>query len=103
MANRETCSKHNMIANLEKTQSNVDFHAIIDFLTGSTINYALLVNPNIIGPWIRQFWATAESGLQDDESFIQVVVAGRTIRITVATIREDLLFHDEEGTVRFDR
>jgi hypothetical protein len=103
MANREICSKHNMFANLEKTQSNVDFHAIIDFLTGYSINYALLVNPDIIGPWIQQFWATAKSGLQDDESFIQAVVAGRTIRITEATIREYLLFHDAEGTVRFDR
>ena len=103
MANRATYSKHNMIANLDKTPLNVDFQAIIDFLTGSSINYALLVNPDIIGPWIQQFWATAESGLQDDESFIQVVVAGRTIRITEAAIREDLLFHDEEGTVCFDR
>lgn len=103
MANRETCSKHNMIANLDKKLLNVDFHAIIDFLTGSSINYALLVNPDIIGPWIQKFWATAESSLQDEESFIQVVVAGRTIRITEATIREDLLFHDEEGIVCFDK
>ena len=45
-----------MIANLEKTQKNVDFHGIIDFLTGSSINYSLLVNPKIIGPWIQEFW-----------------------------------------------
>ena len=52
MANRPTVNKHNMIANLDKTQLNVDFHGIIDFLTGSSISYALLVNPDIIGPWI---------------------------------------------------
>ena len=51
MAVRPTISKHNMIANLDKTNENVDFHAIIDFLTGSTINYALLVDPDVIGPW----------------------------------------------------
>jgi hypothetical protein len=74
MATRPTCSKHNMIANLDKTALNVDFHAIIDFLTGSSINYALLVSPDIIGPWIQEFWATAKSSIQDDEdddSFIQ--------------------------------
>jgi hypothetical protein len=50
MANRPTITKHNMIANLEKTQKNIDFHGIIDFFTGTTINYSLLVNPEIIGP-----------------------------------------------------
>jgi hypothetical protein len=56
----------------------------------------------LFGPWIQEFWATAESIIQDDEdddSFIQAMVAGRPIRITEATIREYLLFHDEEGTV----
>ena len=103
MANRTTVSKHNMVANLDKMQLNLDFHAIIDFLTGSSINYALLVNPNIIRPWIQEFWATATSNMQADESFIQAMVVGRQIRITEATIKEDLLFQDEEGTALFDR
>ena len=103
MADRTTVSKHNMVANLDKTRLNVDFHAIINFLTRSSINYALLVNPNIIGPWIQEFWATATSNLQEDESFIHAMVTGRQICITEATIREDLLFQDEEGTALFDR
>ena len=103
MANRPKISKHNMIANLEKTQKNVDFHGIIDFLTGSYINYSLLVNPEIIGPGIHDFWATARSGLEEGEDIIQAKVAGRPIRITEATIREVLLFDDEEGTVLFDK
>ena len=82
MANRSTVNKHNMIANLDKTQLNVDFHGVIDFLTGSSINYALLVNPDIIGPWLQEFWATATSGLEEYEAFIQGMVAGRQIRIT---------------------
>lgn len=56
MANRDTCRKHNMIANLDKTASNIDFHAVIDFLTGSSLNFAPLVNLDIIGPWIQEFW-----------------------------------------------
>ena len=103
MANLPTVNKHNMIANLDKTQLNVDFHGIIDFLTRSSINYALLVNPDIIGPWIQEFWATATSGLEEEESFIRATVAGRSFHITEATIREDLLFNDEGSIVLFDK
>ena len=93
-----------MVANLTKTPSNVDFHAIIDFLTGSSINYAILVNPEVIEPWIQQFWATAKLDLDEDGvSFITAKVAGKKIMITEDSIREDLQFHDEEGTVRFDK
>ncbi|PWA84621.1 ribonuclease H-like domain, Reverse transcriptase, RNA-dependent DNA polymerase [Artemisia annua] len=97
-------NKHNMIANLDKTELNLDFHAVIDFLTESSINYSLLVNPYIIGSWIQEFWATAASGWEEpDLSFITAKVVGRNIRITEASIRTDLMFHDEEGSVRFDK
>jgi hypothetical protein len=103
MANRPTITKHNMIANLEKTQKNLDFHGIIDFLTGSSIHYSLLVNLEVIGPWIQEFWATARAALEDGEDVIHATVLGRAIRIIEATIREILLFNDEEGTVLFDK
>jgi hypothetical protein len=103
MANHPTITKHNMIANLEKTQKNVDFHGIIDFLTGSSIGYSLFVNPKIIGPWIQEFWATARSDLEEEEDVIHDTVLGRPIRITEATIREILLFDDAEGAVLFDK
>ncbi|GJT24718.1 hypothetical protein Tco_1507933 [Tanacetum coccineum] len=57
MANIRTCNKHNMIACVEKTAQNADFYQIIDFLTGCSINYSLLVDPDLIGPWLQQFWA----------------------------------------------
>ena len=91
-----------MIANLLKTPANAQFHQIIDFLTGSSINYSLLVNPDIIGPWIQEFWRTAEHIEQEDESVITATVAGRSIRITENQIREDLQFNDEEGVITFD-
>ena len=100
MAIRPTISKHNMIANLDKTNENVDFHAIIDFLTGSTISYSLLVDPDVIGPWVQQFWETAR---EVDDSVIQARVVGRVIRVSEASIREDLMFNDEEGTVKFHK
>ncbi|GKA16556.1 hypothetical protein Tco_0696303 [Tanacetum coccineum] len=37
MAALESCPKHNMIANLEKTEGNVEFHEVIDFLQRSYI------------------------------------------------------------------
>ncbi|GJZ23561.1 hypothetical protein Tco_0561020 [Tanacetum coccineum] len=39
----ESCSKHNMVAYLEKTDGNAEFHEIIDFLTRISIHYALTV------------------------------------------------------------
>ncbi|GJU23384.1 MEI2-like protein 6 [Tanacetum coccineum] len=44
MAALESCPKHNMIAYLEKTEGNVEFHEVIDFLQRSYIYHALTVS-----------------------------------------------------------
>ncbi|GKF37996.1 hypothetical protein Tco_0114754, partial [Tanacetum coccineum] len=44
MATLKSCPKHNMVAYLEKTDGNTDFHKIIDFLTRSSIHYVLTVS-----------------------------------------------------------
>ncbi|GJT53229.1 putative ribonuclease H-like domain-containing protein [Tanacetum coccineum] len=49
MANIRPCRPHNMIACVEKTAHNADFYQIIDYLTGCSINYSLLVDPDLIG------------------------------------------------------
>ena len=103
MAHRPTITKHNMIANLEKTQKNIDFHGTIDFLTGTNINYSLLVNPEIIGPWIQEFWATERAEIEAGEYVIHTTVVGRAIRVTEASMREVLLFDDEGGSVLFTK
>ncbi|GKG64267.1 hypothetical protein Tco_0651368, partial [Tanacetum coccineum] len=41
MAVLESCPKHNMVAYLEKTKGNAEFHEIIDLLTHSSIHHAL--------------------------------------------------------------
>ncbi|GJR63204.1 hypothetical protein Tco_1505366 [Tanacetum coccineum] len=41
MAVLDSCPKHNMVAYLEKTEGNAEFHEIIDFLTRSSIHHAL--------------------------------------------------------------
>nr|GEU69657.1 putative reverse transcriptase domain-containing protein [Tanacetum cinerariifolium] len=38
------CDYHNMIAILEKSEHNIDFHQIVDFIEASHIRYALTIN-----------------------------------------------------------
>nr|GEU55056.1 hypothetical protein [Tanacetum cinerariifolium] len=55
MANLEFVAQHNMVACLEKTEGNFEFHEIVDFLTSSMIHHALTrvkvqehpLNPNL--------------------------------------------------------
>nr|GEX40416.1 hypothetical protein [Tanacetum cinerariifolium] len=46
----------NMIAYLTKSDASEGFDQIINFLNGSSIKYALTVNPNIYVSCIKQFW-----------------------------------------------
>ncbi|GJV40640.1 hypothetical protein Tco_0435121 [Tanacetum coccineum] len=73
MAVLESCPKHNMIAYLEKTDGNAQFHEIIDFFTRSSIHYALF------------------------SLYINAKVAGKPVTISEASIRSDLRFDDADG------
>ncbi|GJS02317.1 hypothetical protein Tco_0318825 [Tanacetum coccineum] len=42
MAVLEWCPKHNMVAYLENTEGNAEFHEVIDFLARSSIHHALM-------------------------------------------------------------
>ncbi|GKA36434.1 hypothetical protein Tco_0722925 [Tanacetum coccineum] len=48
-----------MVACLEKTEGNSDFHEIVDFLASSSIHHALTISPTIYTSYIEQFWNTA--------------------------------------------
>ncbi|GKF84254.1 hypothetical protein Tco_0249152, partial [Tanacetum coccineum] len=37
----DSCPKYNMVAYLEKSEGNAEFHKIIDFLKRSSIHHAL--------------------------------------------------------------
>ncbi|GJR87990.1 hypothetical protein Tco_0212001 [Tanacetum coccineum] len=50
-----------MVAFLEKTNGNAEFHEIINFLTRSSIHYALTVSPVVSTMFVEQFWMTAKS------------------------------------------
>ncbi|GKF77482.1 hypothetical protein Tco_0229952, partial [Tanacetum coccineum] len=92
-----------MIACVEKTDHNADFHQIIDYLAGCSINYSLLVDPDLIGPWLQQFWATASLRVINEVPHIRATVAGKKVLISEETIRADLLFDDANGVDCFPK
>ncbi|GJR37865.1 hypothetical protein Tco_1213549 [Tanacetum coccineum] len=73
----ESCPKHNMVAYLEKTDGNAEFHEIIDFLTRSSIHYALTVSPVISTTFVEQFWTSAKSQTINNVRYINAKVAGK--------------------------
>ncbi|GJS50795.1 hypothetical protein Tco_0624157, partial [Tanacetum coccineum] len=97
MAALVSCPKHNMVACLEKTERNAQFHEIVDFLTRSSIYYSLTVSPTVSTSLIEQFWNTATSKTVNDVSYIKAKVAGKTVSISEASIRRDILFNDVNG------
>ncbi|GJV48492.1 hypothetical protein Tco_1438704 [Tanacetum coccineum] len=68
MAVLESCPKHNMVAYLEKTDGNAEFHEIIDFLARSSFTLCS-----------------------------HCLIAGKPVSISEASIRSDLLFDDADG------
>ncbi|GJR44799.1 hypothetical protein Tco_1312902 [Tanacetum coccineum] len=68
-----------MVAYLEKTDGNTEFHEIIDFLSRSSIHYALT------------------SKIIDNVRHITAKVAGKPVTISEASIRSSLLFDDVDG------
>ncbi|GJY22298.1 hypothetical protein Tco_0394864 [Tanacetum coccineum] len=92
-----------MIAYVEKTAHNADFYQIIDYLTGCSINYSLLVDPDLIGPWLQEFWATASLRVINEVPHFCATVARKKVLISEETIRADLLFDDVDGVDCFPK
>nr|GEX83442.1 ribonuclease H-like domain, reverse transcriptase, RNA-dependent DNA polymerase [Tanacetum cinerariifolium] len=61
MIDLQFVDQHNMVACLERTDGNTEFHHMVDFLTSSTIHYALTLSPTIYASYIEQFWATVKA------------------------------------------
>ncbi|GJU28849.1 hypothetical protein Tco_1172438 [Tanacetum coccineum] len=98
MAHLEFCDKQNMVAYLIKSEGSEGFHEIIEFLSGSHINYALTENPTIYVSLIEQFWQTAAlSTIEDGVQAITATIDGREKTITEASLRRHLKLEDFEG------
>nr|GEV05119.1 hypothetical protein [Tanacetum cinerariifolium] len=63
-----------MVAYLSKSNASEGFNQIIDFLNGSSIKYALTVNPNIYVSCIKQFWTTVAVKKVNDVIRLQALV-----------------------------
>ncbi|GKB89390.1 hypothetical protein Tco_0961662 [Tanacetum coccineum] len=93
----DSCPKHNMVAYLEKTEGNAEFHEIIDFLKYSSIYHALIVSPIVSTTFVEQFWTSAKSKIINNVRHITAKVAGKSVSISEASIRSALLFDDADG------
>ncbi|GJS09193.1 putative ribonuclease H-like domain-containing protein [Tanacetum coccineum] len=94
MAVLDSCPKHNMVAYLEKSEGNEEFH---DFLKRSSIHFALTVSPTISTTFVEQFWTSAKSKTINNVRHITAKVAGKSVSISEASIRSDLRFDDADG------
>ncbi|GJX59531.1 hypothetical protein Tco_0290921 [Tanacetum coccineum] len=97
MAVLDSCPKHNMVAYLEKSEGNEEFHDIIDFLKRSSIHFALTVSPTVSTTFVEQFWTSAKSKTINNVRHITAKVAGKSVSISEASIRSDLRFDDADG------
>nr|GFC28844.1 ribonuclease H-like domain, reverse transcriptase, RNA-dependent DNA polymerase [Tanacetum cinerariifolium] len=88
---------HNIIAYLTKSVASEGFNQIIEFLNGSSIKYALIVNPNIYVLCIKQFWTSVPVKKVNDVMRLQALVDKKKVIIIEVTIRDALRLDDAEG------
>ncbi|GJS10860.1 hypothetical protein Tco_0367656 [Tanacetum coccineum] len=77
------CYLKDMMGNTE------EFHQIMDFLTHSSIHFALTVSPIVSTSFVEQFWTTAKSRTVNNISYIDAIIAGKPVTISEASIRND--------------
>ncbi|GJQ99355.1 putative ribonuclease H-like domain-containing protein [Tanacetum coccineum] len=68
-----------------------------DFLRRSYINHALTVSPLVSTTFVEQFWTSAKSKTINNVRHITAKVAGKSVSISEASIRTDLIFDDAGG------
>nr|GEY47764.1 hypothetical protein [Tanacetum cinerariifolium] len=86
-----------MVAILEKTEHNTDFHQIVDFLEASHTRYALTISPTVYVSHIRQFWSTARIETTNQQTKILATVDGKPRTISESSLRRYLKLNNEEG------
>nr|GEW51000.1 hypothetical protein [Tanacetum cinerariifolium] len=71
-----------MVAYLEKSDNNTEFHQIVDFFSSCSITYAFTLSPTIYAFYIEQFWNTASSKIVNSVKQIHAVVDGKAVVIS---------------------
>nr|GEZ92349.1 hypothetical protein [Tanacetum cinerariifolium] len=91
------CDYHNMVAILEKSEHNIDFHPTVDFVAASPLRYALTVKPTVYVSHLRQFWSTARIETIEEGTKILATVDSIVRTISESSLRRNLKLQDEEG------
>ncbi|GJR89483.1 hypothetical protein Tco_0213494 [Tanacetum coccineum] len=87
-----------MVAFLEKSTGSAGFHQIIDFLNRCHICYALTKKPEVCVSFIKQFWRSAETSIDDNgEVKINATIDGHSLSITEGSLRRHLKLADQDG------
>nr|GEZ87425.1 hypothetical protein [Tanacetum cinerariifolium] len=84
-----------MVAILEMSEHNADFHLMVDFIKASPLRYALTVKPTVYVSHIRQFWSTARIETTDVGTQILATVDGIHRTVTESSFRRNLKLQDE--------
>nr|GEV09372.1 hypothetical protein [Tanacetum cinerariifolium] len=86
-----------MVAILEKSEHNVDFPLIVNFVEASQLRYALTFKPTVYVSHIRQFWSTARIETTEEGTQILASVDGILRTVSESSIRRNLKLKDEAG------
>nr|GEU44230.1 hypothetical protein [Tanacetum cinerariifolium] len=86
-----------MVAILEKSEHNVNFHPIVDFAEASPLRYALTFKPTVYVSHIRQFLSTARIETTEEGTKILATMDGILRTVTESSLSRNLKLQDEEG------
>nr|GEX88042.1 putative ribonuclease H-like domain-containing protein [Tanacetum cinerariifolium] len=86
-----------MVAILEKSEHNIDFHPIVDFVEASPLTYALTFKPTVYVSHIRQFWSSARIETTEEGTKILATIDGILKTVTESSLMRNLKLQDEEG------
>ena len=97
MANLKFVDMHNLaIVLADPPAIHSDMRSMIHRLRECCLASAITINPVVYQSLIREFWATAETHMDDDGNFtVKAKVQGREIVINEGFIREALLIDDQ--------
>nr|GEV09887.1 synaptobrevin, longin-like domain protein [Tanacetum cinerariifolium] len=86
-----------MVAILEKSEHNINFHLIVDFVEASPLRYALTFKPTVYVSHIREFWSTARIETTEEGTKILATVDDILRTVSESSLSRNLKLKDEEG------
>ncbi|GJV82661.1 hypothetical protein Tco_1522559, partial [Tanacetum coccineum] len=89
---------HNMVGFLKKPGESVGFAEAVDFLKGTSLNYALTHNPTVYDSLVKQFWQTATVRiLANGNQQLEASIDNKPYTITEASFISKLQLADAAG------